>query len=162
MADQNSAKILDITSHATSNRIGAAMDEAIALADEIVALANEENQRLASGRPTSLDDLLARKQRLVSEFSAFFRAFKQERDIMLLAPQDKFDALQQRVQILAHAMLENADNLNKAANANERRIDAIMKAIRDEQGQQNSTAYGAQGQQATQHQPLSLKGGIKA
>lgn len=162
MPAEKTANILDITSHSTGQRIAAAMDEAIAVADEIVALAREENQRLESGRPTSLDDLLERKQRLVSEFSAFFRAFKQERDIMLLAPQDKFDALQERVQILAHAMLENADNLSKAANANERRIDAIMKAIREDQAHQTQTAYGAQGQQAYQNQPLSLKAGIKA
>ncbi|WP_319530763.1 hypothetical protein [uncultured Cohaesibacter sp.] len=107
------------------------MDKAIQVADEIIALAEEENRRLESGRPVSLEGLLVRKQKLVKEFSTFFKTYKSERAAMMLTSDSKFNALQERVQVLASSMMENASNLNRAVNANERRTNAIMRAIRE-------------------------------
>lgn len=128
-------------------RIEAAIDNAIEVADEIIKLASEENRRLESGRPVQLDDLLERKKRLVAEFSQFFRGFNEDREAFLYASDEKFNLLQDRVQSLAHIMFENADSLNKAVNANDRRIKTIMRAIRESQGQTAAAGYGANGQQ---------------
>ncbi|SNY91750.1 FlgN protein [Cohaesibacter sp. ES.047] len=128
--------------------IETAMDEAIKVADEIIELAAEENRRLESGRPVSLEGLLVRKQKLVSEFSAFFKTYKSERAAMMLTSDSKFSLLQERVQTLATSMMENAENLNRAVNANERRTSAIMRAIRDSQKEvAGATNYGADGYQ---------------
>ncbi|SFN85464.1 hypothetical protein SAMN04488056_102211 [Cohaesibacter marisflavi] len=143
-------------------RIESAIDEAITVADELIRIAGEENQRLESGRPTSLDDLLVRKHKLAGEFDAFFKRFKAEREVFLYASDEKFNSLQDRIQILAQSFMENANQLNRAMSANERRISAIMRAIRDNQDASALPSYGAAGQSAssTPH-AASLKGGRK-
>nr|WP_321454729.1 hypothetical protein [uncultured Cohaesibacter sp.] len=144
-------------------RIENAIDAAIEVADELIRIAGEENQRLESGRPTSLDDLLVRKQKLTTEFDTFFARFKEEREIFLYASDEKFNKLQDRVQILAQSFMENASQLNRAMNANERRINAIMRAIRDNQGAKALSSYGSSGQSAVSTpQATSLKGSWKA
>ncbi|WP_319411761.1 hypothetical protein [uncultured Cohaesibacter sp.] len=130
-------------------RIERAIDRAILVADDLIRIAAEENQRLESGRPTSLDDLLVRKQKLTMEFDAFFKSFKAERETFLYASEEKFNALQDRIQILAHSFMENASNLNRAKSANERRISAIMRAIRDNQDASALPSYGSTGRSAS-------------
>nr|WP_319483330.1 hypothetical protein [uncultured Cohaesibacter sp.] len=130
-------------------RIELAIDNAIKVADDLIRIAAEENQRLESGRPTSLDDLLARKQKLASEFDAFFKDFKAEREAFLYASEEKFNRLQDRIQILAQSFMENASNLNRAKSANERRINAIMRAIRDNQDANALPSYGSTGRAAS-------------
>ncbi|WP_316858540.1 flagellar export chaperone FlgN [uncultured Cohaesibacter sp.] len=139
-------------------RIEEAIDQAIKVADELIRVAGEENQRLESGRPVTLDDLLVRKQKLSSEFDAFFKQFKAEREAFLYASDDKFNALQDRVQILAQTFMENANNLSQAMSANERRINAIMRAIRDNQDTGGLQTYGSYGQSsAAPRQARSIK-----
>ena len=143
-------------------RIESAIDEAIKVADELIRIAGEENQRLESGRPTSLDDLLVRKQKLAGEFDEFFKRFKAEREVFLYASEDKFNSLQDRIQILAQSFMENASQLNRAMSANDRRINAIMRAIRDNQDASALPSYGSLGQSALgAAQVSSLKGGRK-
>jgi flagellar biosynthesis/type III secretory pathway chaperone len=144
-------------------RIENAIDNAIEVADELIRIAGEENLRLESGRPTSLDDLLVRKQKLASEFDSFFKRFKAEREVFLYASEEKFNNLQDRIQILAQSFMENASQLNRAMSANERRINAIMRAIRDKQDASALPSYGAAGQGArSTPYAASLKGGRKA
>nr|WP_319515393.1 flagellar export chaperone FlgN [uncultured Cohaesibacter sp.] len=130
-------------------RIEQAIDKAINVADDLIRIADEENQRLESGRPASLDDLLSRKQKLASEFDAFFKEFKAEREAFLYASEEKFNQLQDRIQILAQSFMENASNLNRAKSANERRINAIMRAIRENQDANALPGYGSKGQAAS-------------
>nr|WP_321526930.1 hypothetical protein [uncultured Cohaesibacter sp.] len=144
-------------------RIENAIDNAIEVADELIRIAGEENLRLESGRPTSLDDLLVRKQKLASEFDSFFKRFKAEREVFLYASEEKFNNLQDRIQILAQSFMENASQLSRAMSANERRINAIMRAIRDDQDASALPSYGAAGQGArSTPYAASLKGGRKA
>ncbi|WP_119308999.1 hypothetical protein [Cohaesibacter haloalkalitolerans] len=144
-------------------RIENAIDNAIEVADELIRIAGEENLRLESGRPTSLDDLLVRKQKLASEFDSFFKRFKAEREVFLYASEEKFNNLQDRIQILAQSFMENASQLSRAMSANERRINAIMRAIRDKQDASALPSYGAAGQGArSTPYAASLKGGRKA
>ncbi|WP_180966929.1 flagellar export chaperone FlgN [Cohaesibacter celericrescens] len=139
-------------------KIELAIDQAIAVADEIILLAEEENRRLESGRPVQMQDLLERKSKLVAEFSAFFKSFNQNREAFLFASDEKFNILQDRVQSLAQIIFQNASSLTKAANANERRIKTIMRAVRENQQHAALTSYGDRGQQAYGSvQPVSIK-----
>ncbi|MEP1865598.1 MAG: hypothetical protein ABJJ60_06560 [Lentilitoribacter sp.] len=136
-------------------KVEAIVDHAICVSDDLIAVTEEENRRLTSGRPTSIEDLLERKQKLASELEVFLKKFKAQSNIFLLASPGKFTELQLRNEKLTAALAHNNQNLVRALTANRRRVKTIMRAIQDKQ--QSTAKYGVNGQysQATPH-PLSI------
>ncbi|MEM5582360.1 hypothetical protein WNZ15_07840 [Roseibium sp. AS2] len=136
-------------------RVEAAVDRAVQVSDELHTVTLEENRRLKSGRPTSIDDLMDRKRALVSELEAFLKSFKEQSNLFLLASPKKFTQLQVSNEKLASALSENSRNLVRALTANRRRVDTIMRAIRDKQSA--SARYDKTGRYgAKPSQPLSI------
>ena len=114
-------------------RVEIAVDRAIQVAEDLYAVTMEENRRLTSGRPASVDDLLERKQALASELEAFLKSFKAQSNLFLMASPGKFTQLQVSNEKLASALTENSRNLIRALTANRRRVETIMRAIREKQ-----------------------------
>lgn len=142
--------------------IESAIDTAIQMADEIIALTAEENRRLEEMKLPQLEDLLPRKQQLISDFTAFFKVFLKERESFFHASNDKCNALQERVQSLAHIIFANEANLDRAIKTNQKRIDTIMRAIRESQKEVALSSYGANGYQTTGTMPnISIKRSMK-
>lgn len=136
-------------------RVEAAVDRAVQVSDELHTVTSEENRRLKSGRPTSIDDLMDRKRALVSELEAFLKSFKEQSNLFLLASPKKFTQLQVSNEKLASALSENSRNLVRALTANRRRVDTIMRAIRDKQSA--NARYDKTGRYgAKPSQPLSI------
>ncbi|WP_213216159.1 flagellar export chaperone FlgN [Roseibium polysiphoniae] len=136
-------------------KVEAIVDHAICVADDLIAVTEEENRRLTSGRPTSIEDLLERKQKLAAELELFLKKFRAQSNIFLLASPAKFTELQHRNEKLTTALAHNNQNLVRALTANRRRVKTIMRAIQDKQ--QSTARYGVNGQynQNTPH-PVSI------
>ncbi|MCV0424225.1 MAG: hypothetical protein K5905_02025 [Roseibium sp.] len=136
-------------------KVEAVVDRAIKVAADLITLTEEENRRLTSGRPASIDDLLARKQILANELEAFLKKFKEQSNVFLLASPKKFTQLQLNNEKLTLALSRNSQHLTRALTANRRRVETIMRAIREKQ---NATArYGNNGQYSRQSsRPFSI------
>ena len=125
-------------------KVEAVVDHAIKVSADLIAVTEEENRRLTSGRPATIDDLLSRKQLLANELEAFLKKFKEQSNIFLLASPKKFTQLQLNNDKLTRALSQNSQHLTRALTANRRRVETIMRAIREKQ---NATVrYGNNGQ----------------
>ncbi|MEM9631282.1 MAG: flagellar export chaperone FlgN [Pseudomonadota bacterium] len=124
-------------------KVEAAVDHAINVAEDLISVAQEENRRLKSGRPSSIEDLLDRKQKLANELESFLKAFKAQSNVFLLASPKKFTQLQVSNERLTSVLSENSQNLTRALTANRRRVETIMRAIREKQN--SSVPYGNNG-----------------
>ncbi|QDG76091.1 flagellar export chaperone FlgN [Labrenzia sp. PHM005] len=141
--------------------VEAAISNAIAVAEELISVTEEETRRLSSGRPEAIEELVARKKKLASDFEEFLQKYKAERNLFMLASDERFEALQVKTNHLAKILIENTDHLKRAMTANERRIETIMRAIREQQT--SVSPYGANGVQRHQGQaPISMHTGHKA
>ncbi len=128
------------------NRHGSneAVTAVIRLVDELLALIEEENRHLASGAPASTSSVIARKAALAEEFGKWVAGVR-ERQIVISEADSRLHArLRERSVLLRQRMHENVDGLRAAVAATRRRVDAIMRAIR-EQVTPPSNQYGASG-----------------
>lgn len=136
-------------------KVEAAVDHAINVAEDLISVAQEENRRLKSGRPCSIEDLLDRKQKLANELESFLKAFKAQSNVFLLASPKKFTQLQVSNERLTSVLSENSQNLTRALTANRRRVETIMRAIREKQS--SSVPYGNNGRSnLTAPHPVSI------
>lgn len=142
---EKSVKVL--LSPADIAKVESVIDNAIRVSEDLLAITEEENRRLASGRPATIDDLLECKRKLVGEMEAFLKQFKAQSNIFLLASPKKFTELQMSNERLTLALSSNSQNLVRALTASRRRVETIMRAIREKQaantGYDNRGGYGA-------------------
>jgi|GEM_PF-2753163 len=144
-----------ILSPADVAKVEATVDRAIHVAEDLFAVTEEENRRLKSGRPATVDDLLERKQKLATELEAFLKSFKAQSNVFLLASPEKFTRLQHANEKLTRALSENSRNLIRALTANRRRVETIMRAIREKQAA--NTRYDKNGRYGSPPSgPLSI------
>ena len=125
--------------------VEAVIGNAIKVADELISVALEETKRLASGRPVQIQDLVERKERLATEFDTFLQKYKAEQHVFLIASERKFAELQEKTALLAQVLIQNTEQLKLAVTANERRVDTIIRAVREQQTA--ISPYSANGQQ---------------
>ena len=159
MVLQKSSKV--VLPEAYVVEVEAVVGDAIRIADELIRVVEEENRRLEIGRPTTIEDLLERKGKLASQFEAFLDRYKAEQNVFLMASETRFVELQAKTHKLSEVLFRNTGNLQKALAANQRRIDTIMRAVREEQT--SSSPYSANGRQTnTISFPVSMQSGFKA
>lgn len=127
---------------------GSRLEDLVELIERLIDVVTEENIALAMGLPASQSQHTAIKL----ELSELFEAWVKEvgRKNMLLRTSDR--QLQARVltglERLSSAMEENVTRLRAAIEASQRRIDAVMAAIREQIS--DSAPYGANGRISAQ------------
>ncbi|AXS41585.1 hypothetical protein [Breoghania sp. L-A4] len=142
------------------------VDETVArmidVADRLLALAHDENRRLAAGMTMPLDDIVAQKHELAEQFSRWMRQIKTQQLLLIQASPELATQLLERGRRLGQALSENAAELNKAMAASQRRVDAIMRVVREES--KPPPVYGVNGRYASPvvNRTVSLHPGCKA
>jgi hypothetical protein len=107
-----------------------AIERLIMLIDELLAVVGEENHVLATGFPASLSKQTARKNELADQFDRWVKEVAaQPFSIRVCAP-DLQGTLMARLARLRTIMDENIDRLRAAMEASQRRVEAVMMAIR--------------------------------
>jgi hypothetical protein len=127
---------------------GSRIEDLVELIERLIDVVTEENIALAMGLPASQSQHTATKL----ELSELFEAWVKEvgRKNMMLGTQDR--RLQARIlgrlEQLRTAMDENVMRLRAAIEASQRRIDAVMAAIREQMS--DNAPYGANGRVSVQ------------
>ncbi|WP_162936280.1 hypothetical protein [Pannonibacter phragmitetus] len=134
----------------------AAVRRMLDLTEELISRTETENARLAGGLSVSLEDTGISKQELAVEFERWFRAVSTQQVILHGASAELSARLMQRISDLEPLLEENTRLLQRALAVSRRRVDAIMRAICEEQLQ--PIAYGSRGryQQRRGNMPLSI------
>jgi hypothetical protein len=127
----------------SASEVDAAVTAAIALIDELVEVLSDENKTLSRGFPASLVDTTARKNELGGAFEQWVAAVREQRINLGAANDGLRDKMIARSQILHVAVDENISRLRAAIDASHRRLDAVLRAVREDM---TSTAnYGSNG-----------------
>ncbi|PLX37726.1 MAG: hypothetical protein C0606_05470 [Hyphomicrobiales bacterium] len=125
--------------------VTAAIENMIAIIDQIVEITEEENQHYANGFPAPPTGIVAMKQSQANLLQDWFDGLRHGQfELERVEPRLR-SSLLARVKRMHSVMEENAGRLAKARAASRRRIDAIMHVVR-EQTRPRSTAYGNSGQ----------------
>ncbi|BBF93892.1 flagellar protein FlgN [Blastochloris tepida] len=124
--------------------IDATVAEAIELIDRLVEVLDEENRILGRGFPASLIGSTARKSELGGAFEQWVAAVRARRIDLAAADERLREAMVDRSRVLNAAVGENVERLQAALDASHRRLDAVMRAIREDMTQ--SAPYDAKGQ----------------
>ncbi|NJO54227.1 MAG: flagellar protein FlgN [Bacteroidales bacterium] len=124
--------------------IDATVAEAIELIDRLVDVLNQENKILGRGFPASLIGSTARKSELGEAFEQWVAAVRERRIDLGAADQALREAMVARSHVLNAAVGENVGRLQAALDASHRRLDAVMRAIREDMTQ--NAPYDAKGQ----------------
>lgn len=122
---------------------GDRIKDLIELVDALLDLVNEENVALAMGLPASQSRHTERKLVLADQFEKWVIDADMRRT--LLGTQDKQLQVKvlQHIEVLRLAMDENMARLRAAIEASQRRIDAVMSAIREQIS--DNSPYNAKG-----------------
>lgn len=104
----------------------------IGVVDELIVLIEDENRNLARGLPASLSGSAERKNALATGLEVWVAHVERHRVCAAVADAALRERLVERVGVLRVAMDENIARLKQAIAASRRRVDAIMRAIRDE------------------------------
>jgi hypothetical protein len=130
----------------------AAAAAVIALVEELIVVIDEENRHLATGAPASTSHLVQRKRELAEKFTQWVVGVRR-RDIDF---RDADPAVHKRLiessKTLRKHMNDNVDSLRSSIAATRRRVDAIMRAIR-EQAAPAPNQYGANARMAAARAP---------
>lgn len=132
----------------------------VALVEELIAVVEEENRNLARGMPASLSNSTARKTALAEDVERW--AMHVQRHDLGGAAKDHAarDRLVEQVRRLTAVMDENVARLRAAIAASQRRVDAIMRAVREEVA--SRAPYGQNGQVVGAHTVGWCGKGIRA
>ncbi|WP_295848758.1 flagellar protein FlgN [Tardiphaga sp.] len=129
--------------HAVASANGRRIEDLIELIDALIDVVTEENIALAMGLPASQSRHTQRKLELANMFEMWVKEVSMKN--LLLQTPDRL--LQHRVlakiDSLRIAMDENMTRLRAAIEASQRRIDAVMSAIREQIS--DNSPYGAGG-----------------
>ncbi|WEK03289.1 MAG: flagellar protein FlgN [Candidatus Devosia phytovorans] len=105
----------------------------LVLVDQLIAVVTEENDALASGAPAALASTMRDKTRLGRELEHHVRLVRSGIPLDPAAPLELRQRLVERGQALTAIMAENADRLRGALVSTRRRVDAIMRALRQQE-----------------------------
>jgi hypothetical protein len=111
---------------------GNRIEDLVELIDSLVDVINEENVVLAMGLPASQSRLTQQKMVLAEQFEKWVAEVSM-RQVLLCTPDRALqEKVLQRIECLRRSMDENMIRLRAAIEASQRRIDAIMGAIREQ------------------------------
>jgi ABC-type phosphate transport system auxiliary subunit len=119
----------------------------IALIDELIAVVIEENAALAQGLPASRSKQIARKTELAGTFESLVKEINAKKITFQSSDERLRLTLAERLKQLQGAMDENVVRLRAAIAASKRRIDAVMRVIREQVS--GASPYTASGRPAT-------------
>ncbi|CAN5262620.1 hypothetical protein BH11PSE4_BH11PSE4_24880 [soil metagenome] len=137
MINQNSAR------HAVAATDGKRIEDLIELIDALIDVVTEENIALAMGLPASQSRHTARKLELADMFEMWVREVSMK-NLLLQTPNRPLQhKVMARIDNLRTSMDENMTRLRAAIEASQRRIDAVMSAIREQIS--DKSPYGASG-----------------
>jgi hypothetical protein len=115
----------------------------IALIDEMIAIITEENSCLAKGLPASRSKQLSRKTELAAYFERWVADAATDRVNFRAGGEALRAKLMERTRYLQAVTDENITKLRAAIAASQRRIDAVMGAIKERMSE--SAPYAANG-----------------
>jgi hypothetical protein len=122
---------------------GSRIEDLVELIDKLIDVVVEENIALAMGLPASQSRHTARKLVLADQFEKWVVEVSMRR-ILLHSPDRVLQArVLQRIEALRISMDENMIRLRAAIEASQRRIDAVMAAIRAQIS--DNSPYNAKG-----------------
>ncbi|NVO16630.1 MAG: flagellar protein FlgN [Rhodoplanes sp.] len=131
------------------------------LIDELIALVEQENRNLARGMPAKLSASTARKTALAEDIERWALHVQRHRLGETVGDVGLRERLVERIRTLNTVMDENVTRLRQAIAASQRRVDAIMRAIREDVT--SRATYGRNGQVAGPRVASTLGGkGIQA
>ena len=119
------------------------IESLITLVDEMILIIAEENSALAKGLPASRSKLLGRKIELAALFEQWVADVSSKKVNLSTKEHPQRSTFVERIQLLQVVMDENIIKLRAAIEASQRRIDAVMNAIRERISA--STPYAANG-----------------
>jgi hypothetical protein len=127
---------------------GSRIEDLLELIDCLIDVVTEENIALAMGLPASQSRHTARKLELSELFEKWVREVSMK-NVLLSTPDRKLQArVLDRIEQLRTSMDENVLRLRAAIEASQRRIDAVMGAIREQMA--GNSPYGSNGRISTQ------------
>ena len=119
------------------------LEDLLELIDALIAVVSEENAALAKGHPASQSRYTELKVRLGDQFEQWVKDVSM-RNTLLCSPNRALqERVLQRIACLCTAMDENMVRLRAAIAASQRRIDAVMDAIRGQIA--DASPYNAKG-----------------
>ena len=122
---------------------GSRIEDLIELIDALIDVVVEENIALAMGLPASQSRHTGRKLVLAEQFEKWVVEVSMRR-VLLQTPDRALQArVLQRIEALRTSMDENMTRLRAAIEASQRRIDAVMAAIREQIS--DNSPYNANG-----------------
>ena len=125
----------------------AATTALLGLVDDLIVVIEEENTLMAAGIPASTTHLVERKRELAGKFSHWIAGLRSREIEVVHADSALRKRLVESNEVLRLHMNDNVDSLRASIAATRRRIDAIMRAIR-EQSAPPPSRYGANGKVA--------------
>lgn len=136
----------------------AATKALLALVDELIVVIDEENALMAAGIPASTSHLVARKRELAEKFSHWIAGLRSREFEVADADAPLRKRLIESNEVLRLHMNDNVESLRASIAATRRRIDAIMRAIR-EQSAPAPGRYGANGKVAPPQMAQAIRPG---
>lgn len=130
----------------------------LALLDEMIVVIEEENALMAAGIPGSASHVVARKRELADVFSRWIARLRTGEVALVGADPAIRARLLDKNEVLRRHMNANVGSLRTSLAATRRRIDAIMRAIR-EQSAPPPARYGANGRPAVSHEAQAIRPG---
>jgi mevalonate kinase len=130
----------------------------LALLDEMIVVIAEENDLLAAGIPGSTSHVVARKRELAETFSRWIAALRSGDIVLARADRALHTRLVEKNEVLRRQMEANVGSLRASMAATRRRIDAIMRAIR-EQSAPPPSRYGANGRTSRPQEARAIRPG---
>lgn len=122
------------------------MEDLIALIDEMIVIVTDENAALARGLPASRSKQLVRKTELAALFEQWVADVSSKKINILASKEPLRSRFAERVKLLQIVMDDNIIKLRAAIATSQRRIDAVMAAVRERVS--DAVPYTANGRMA--------------
>ncbi|MEJ8472590.1 hypothetical protein [Roseibium algae] len=140
----------------TLAKLDASILHMIKVAEDIISVTEEENERLQAGGRIEIADLVVRKQALVKEYENWITTVRTQKHVLLQATPVLFEEMLERNRELSVALAENTRHLEKAKLTSHRRVETIMRVVREES--QTQSAYSGNGKYDSRPaEPVSLR-----
>lgn len=130
----------------------------LALLDDMILVIAEENALMAAGIPGSTSPVVARKRDLADALSRWIAALRSGEIVLARADRTLRARLVEKNEVLRRQLDANVGSLRASMAATRRRIDAIMRAIR-EQSAPAPSRYGANGRIAAPQDTRAVRPG---
>lgn len=137
--------------------VNAAAVRMLELIDALIEVVGEENRGLARGIPASIAQFVAQKSRLADEFETLVADAKLRKLVVGGIEHELRSRLVERSSVLRQAMDENLERLNAAIEATRRRVDSVMRALREQMNEHG--IYRANGHTQVIGTPSRMQGG---